>query len=72
MEETDSWKNDSNVYSVSDEKGREMWYRLDTAENEPENAPTMLVLHGVGYVSRPSYYAEKNWNTTENEFFAII
>ena len=63
MTDSDSWKNDSNVYSVCDKEGREMWYRLDISENEPENAPIMLVLHGVGYVSRPSYYAEKNWNT---------
>lgn len=59
----DSWKNDENVDFVSDDKGREMWYRLDKADADSQNAPIMLVLHGVGYVERPSYYKEKNWNT---------
>lgn len=61
--EADSWQNDANVYHVEDSKGRKMWYRLDFAKENPENAPIMLVLHGVGHVARPSYYAEKHWNT---------
>jgi hypothetical protein len=61
--EADSWQNDANVYHVEDSKGRKMWYRLDFAKENPENAPIMLALHGVGHVARPSYYAEKHWNT---------
>lgn len=57
------WQEDENVFFVTDSYGREMWYRLDFAKENHQNAPTMLVLHGVGHVSRPSLYAEKTWNT---------
>lgn len=57
------WQKDDNVHFVVDTEGREMWFRLDIAKVEPRKAPTMLVLHGVGYVSRPSFYAEETWNT---------
>ena len=57
------WKEDENVFFAEDDIGRKMWYRLDFAKQNHENAPTMLVLHGVGHVTRPSLYAEKHWNT---------
>ena len=57
------WMSDENVHFVEDELGRKMWYRLDFAREGGQSAPTMLVLHGVGHVSRPSLYAEKHWNT---------
>ena len=57
------WMSDENVHFVEDELGRKMWYRLDFAREGCQSAPTMLILHGVGHVSRPSLYAEKHWNT---------
>ena len=57
------WREDENVFFAEDDIGRKMWYRLDFAKQNHENAPTMLVLHGVGHVTRPSLYAEKHWNT---------
>jgi len=57
------WQNDENVHFVIDSKKRKMWFRLDVAKINARKAPIMLVLHGVGHVSRPSFYAEKYWNT---------
>ena len=63
VEGDQEWMSDENVHFVEDELGRKMWYRLDFAREGGQSAPTMLVLHGVGHVSRPSLYAEKHWNT---------
>ena len=63
VEGDQEWMQDDNVHFVEDQLGRRMWFRLDFARENHQSAPTMLVLHGVGHVSRPSLYAEKHWNT---------
>ena len=56
------WKEDDFVHCVTDDSGKEMWFRLKPARQSPHNAPIYLILHGHGTTSRPTLYAEVKWN----------
>lgn len=56
------WKEDPKVHFVIDGNGKKMWFRLNPARKESENAPIYLILHGHGTTSRPTLYAESKWN----------
>ena len=58
----DDWKQDANIHFVTDDNGKKMWFRLNQARQEHQNAPIYLILHGHGTTSRPTLYAEKKWN----------
>lgn len=59
---SDEWKESELVHCVTDENGKEMWFRLSPARINPEKAPIFLLLHGHGTTSRASLYSEKHWN----------
>ena len=59
---SDEWKESEFVHCVTDENGKEMWFRLSPARINPEKAPIFLLLHGLGTTSRASLYSEKHWN----------
>lgn len=56
------WKDDDLVHCVTDDSGKEMWFRLAPARQSPRDAPIYLVLHGHGTTARPTFYAEPKWN----------
>jgi len=58
----EDWKENDFVHCVSNENGKEMWFRLSPARVNPEKAPIFLLLHGHGTTSRASLYSEKHWN----------
>ena len=59
---SEEWKSDPKVHFVTNPDGKQMWFRLCPAKVNPESAPIYLILHGHGTTSRPTLYAEKNWN----------
>ena len=59
---SDEWKESEFVHCVTDENGKEMWFRLKPARQDPANSPIYLILHGHGTTSRPTLYAEPRWN----------
>ena len=58
----EEWKSDPKVHFVTGSEGKKMWFRLSPAKVNPESAPIYLILHGHGTPSRPTLYAEINWN----------
>ena len=58
----EEWKSDSKVHFVTSPEGKQMWFRLSPAKVNPESAPIYLILHGHGTTSRPTLYAENDWN----------
>ena len=59
---SEEWKEDKKVHFVTNDFGKSMWFRLSPAKINPESAPIFLILHGHGTTSRPTFYAEQNWN----------
>ena len=58
---SEEWKSDEFVHYV-EKNGTKMWFRLKPAKENPSNAPLYLILHGHGTTSRPTLYAEPDWN----------
>jgi len=56
------WRDDEFIHCVTNDDGKEMWFRVKPALQDPHDAPIFLVLHGHGTTPRPTFYAEPKWN----------
>ena len=55
-----SWDSFDHIYSINSE-GKDMEFRFVPAQNNPEKAPTMIILHGHGNYP-PARFVHPDWN----------